>query len=164
MSGASGSGEPVRSSKHKNSHWDEKLSDSVGEGREPSFDEDTAIQYNGARVSNGAVFSYNLPCSLPTFFFSENMDGHQAMLVYIENHLQQDRMWQISLKAQQTPVKIPDVMRQYRTISRVFRELVGKKLDNGHTIFKVSKLFPYKLNDDFLSEYDTEPYMRNHGN
>lgn len=100
----------------------------------------------------------------PFFFFPENMDGHQAMLVYIENHLQQDRMWQISLKAQQTPVKIPDVMRQYRTISRVFRELVGKKLDNGHTIFKVSKLFPYKLNDDFLSEYDTEPYMRNHGN
>ena len=54
-------------------------------------------------------------------------------------------MWQISLKAPQAPVKIPDVMEEYRTTSRILRKLAGKKLDNGQTIFKVSRFFMSKL-------------------
>jgi hypothetical protein len=54
-------------------------------------------------------------------------------------------MWQISLKAPQGPVEIPDVMEEYRTTSRILHGLAGKKLDNGQTIFKVSRFFLSKL-------------------
>jgi hypothetical protein len=67
------------------------------------------------------------------------MNGHQIILTYVTQHLDNDRMWRILGKASNAPVSIPDVMRKYRTVHRIIHELNGRVVDNRHTICKVSK-------------------------
>ena len=87
-------------------------------------------------------------------------DGHQIIQAPIENYLQNDIEWQKLLKAPGGPVRIPDVMKKYRTIRRIIGELDGRMLDHGNTIRKVSRIFSPKL---VMTGYNTEPYMRSHG-
>jgi len=73
------------------------------------------------------------------FFVTDDMDGDRVVLAHIKNYLQKDRMWQVSLKASGTHVRIPDVMKKYRTIHRIIHELAGTMIDNGHIISQVSR-------------------------
>jgi hypothetical protein len=95
--------------------------------------------YGGAGASDGARFAFTLATPETHSFATDSVDGHRAILVHIENHLQKDRMWQISLKGPEMPVRILDVLKNYRTVRRIICELTGKVINDGHTISEVSR-------------------------
>jgi hypothetical protein len=140
ISGPSGADKPTQTSAYQSGDWDEEPSYSASEDRAPTdvADEDTDMLYGRAGASDGACFVFTLATAETHSFATDSMDSHRAILVHIKNHLQKDRVWQISLKGPEIPVRIPDVLKKYRTVHRIIRELTGKVINDGHTILKVS--------------------------